>query len=58
MPALGARAGVEWLTRRWLFESVQLSVTGIVDVSRKVFDGDMAGTVYGTVSTGLTLPAR
>jgi hypothetical protein len=58
MPAVGARAGVEWQPRKWLFDGVQLSLTGVVDLSRKVSDRGIGGTVFATVSTGVGLPSR
>jgi hypothetical protein len=53
LPALGARAGVEWWAERWAFRNVQLSVTGVVDVSGSEWAGT---TFFATLSAGLTLP--
>jgi hypothetical protein len=60
MPALGARIGVEWLPRRWFLHSVQLSVTGVVDVAnRRAMGREIGATnVYGTLATGFRLGNR
>jgi hypothetical protein len=55
LPALGARAGVDWWAGRGMFRNVQLSVTGVFDVSGSPFAG---ATVFGTISTGLSLSRR
>lgn len=59
-PALGARAGLEWRVRRWRFETIQVGVTGVVDLSRgRAFGRDVPGTaIYATVGTGLSARGR
>lgn len=62
MPALGARVGVSWLPPGdlWLFQSVNLSITGVVDVAnRSALGRDIGGTsVYGTLAMGFGLQRR
>lgn len=55
-PALGARAALEWRVRRWRLETIQLGVTGVVDLSRgRAFGRDVPGTAfYATVGAGLS----
>jgi hypothetical protein len=55
MAAVGARAGLQWSSGKRTFDSVQVSVTGVVDVSR---NESSDRTVFATVSTGFRLPAR
>lgn len=57
MPALGARAGLEWSAQQWMFHDVQLSVTGVFDLSQRVPGRDI-GTLFATLSTGFALPRR
>jgi hypothetical protein len=57
MPALGARAGLEWSTRGKVLENLQVSVTGVVDVSRHG-GGEAGRTLFATVSTGFALPPQ
>jgi hypothetical protein len=61
MPALGARVGLSWLHRRlWLADSVNLSVTGVVDVAnRRALRQDIGGTtVYASLGMGFRLNRR
>jgi hypothetical protein len=60
MPALGARVGIEWLPRRWFLNSVQLSVTGVVDVAnRRAMGREIGATnVYATLATGFSVGNR
>jgi hypothetical protein len=60
MPALGARVGIEWLPRRWFLNSVQLSVTGVVDLAKRRAMGREIGAtnVYATLATGFRLGNR
>jgi hypothetical protein len=57
LPAVGARAGVEWRTRSELVPRVSASITGLVDLSQRAFGRDVGGaTLYGTIATGLRVP--
>lgn len=61
MPALGARVGLSWFHRRlWLAESVNLSVTGVVDVAnRRALRQEIGGTtVYASLGLGFPLNRR
>lgn len=60
LPALGARAGVEWCPNLRFLRSVNASVTAVVDLAtRRAGDREVGGAaVYGTVSTGFAIPPR
>ena len=57
LPAIGARAGVEWRPDHGFFQRVSASVTGLVDLSHRGSGRDVGGTaIYGTVATGFKVP--
>lgn len=60
LPALGARAGIEWHPRRWRFDTIHVGVAGVVDLARdRAFGEDVGGaTFFATIATGLSVRAR
>jgi hypothetical protein len=60
MGAVGARVGLEWLPRRWFVHSVNLSLTGVVDVvNRRAMGLNAGGTnFFVTLGTGFVFTHR
>jgi hypothetical protein len=60
LPALGARTGIEWAPRRRWLNGIQLSMTGLYDVTRREIAGEEVGgmSLLWTVSTGFALPTK
>ena len=60
LPALGARAGVEWRTGGRVVSNVTASLTCLVDLSSHSAGSTEVGgtTLYGTLTTGFSIPPR
>lgn len=58
LPAIGARAGLDWFPPKGLFlHKVTASLTAVVDLSRKEAGREIGGTtLYGTLATGFRVP--
>jgi hypothetical protein len=61
IPAVGARAGIQWRPGLRFFKQVTTSVTGVYDLSTRSTrdDREVGGfTIYGTVATGFKFPPK